>query len=276
LDEVTLTAGLYIIGTPIGNLGDISLRGLETIKGCGLIACEDTRVSQKLLSHYGIKVPLLAFHDHNEQNQTKRVVETILGGKAVGLISDAGMPLISDPGYKLIQACRELGIFITVIPGACAVLAGLILSGMPPHPFTFCGFAEPKQFGTWIHVPSTIIFFEAPHRLMKTLLAMQKSFVGREVAVVREITKRFEETVRGDFEKVIEHFEAHEPRGEIVIVLGPPEKQEHSREDIENILRPMLETMSVNEASKAAADMLGFSKREVYQIALSLKNANAY
>lgn len=270
LSPSPLKAGLYIIGTPIGNMGDITLRALETLKGCQLIACEDTRVSQKLLSHYSIKAPLVVFHDHNEATKATELADAIAQGKAVALISDAGMPLLSDPGYKLVRLCHTQGLYVTVLPGASAILAGLALSAMPPYPFMFCGFANPKSWHVWIETPATLIFFEAPHRIIKTLKSMACSFANRRVAVVREITKRFEETIEGTFEDVIKHFEIQTPRGEMVVVLSPPETCEASASDLDAYLSEALKTHSLRDASELAARTLGIGKREAYQRALHI------
>jgi 16S rRNA (cytidine1402-2'-O)-methyltransferase len=270
LPSAPLKAGLYIIGTPIGNMGDITLRALETLKGCQLIACEDTRVSHKLLSHYGVKAPLTVLHDHNEASKAPELAGAIMQGKAVALISDAGMPLLSDPGYKLVQLCREQGLYVTVLPGACSILAGLALSAMPPYPFMFCGFANPKSWHTWVETPATLVFFEAPHRIIKTLKNMATSFANRRVAVVREITKRFEETIEGRFEDVIAHVESHTPRGEMVVVLSPPKARETSASDLDAYLREALKTYSLRDASELAAQTFGVAKREAYQKALHI------
>ncbi len=271
MENMSLEGGLYIIGTPIGNLGDITLRALEILKHLDVIACEDTRVTQKLLSHFGISKKLLAFHDHNEEKLLSKIMGLINGGQAVGVVSDAGMPLISDPGFKLVRACHTQRLRVTVVPGPSAVLSALCLSGFPTDQFVFCGFANPKKWLAWQGTPATLIFFEAPHRLVKTLGQMAKDFNNREVAVVREITKRFEEVIRGDFKTVMGHFDVNPAKGEIVILLSPGEKIAADPLELEAFIKRSLETKAVKETSQLAAEKFGLPRKDTYNLALKLR-----
>lgn len=264
--------GLYCIATPIGNLQDMTFRAIETLKQCQIIACEDTRVSKKLLSHYGINTSLWAYHDHNAQQVRPKLIHAILQGNAVALISDAGTPLINDPGAKLVKQCQENKLFITTLPGPCSVISGLVLSGLTSHAFSFLGFFHAKKAQEWTHTPGTLVFFEAPHRLLSTLAKMSELFPNRDVAVVREITKMFEETVKGDFEAVIRHFESNEPRGEIVIVLGQKIKQEEIMPEILiSQITQSLKYFSLKDTVESMARLHNISKKEIYNICLQIK-----
>jgi 16S rRNA (cytidine1402-2'-O)-methyltransferase len=266
-----LKAGLYVVATPIGNLEDITLRALNVLKECDTVICEDSRVSRKLLNAYGIEKSLFIYHDHNADQVRPKIIQKLENQEKIAFITDAGMPLISDPGYKLVRACREHDLYVTVIPGASAVLAGLVLSAMPSDQFSFCGFANSSQFEKLRPIDSTLIFFESSSRLIKTLETMSKSFSNRKVSVVREITKMFEETKTGSFKDVIEYYKNHPPKGEIVIVLSPPETQETTDDDIDELLKKALLEMSLKDASEMIAITLGLPKKKVYQRALELK-----
>lgn len=268
---MTLKAGLYVVATPIGNLEDITLRALKVLKECDTIICEDSRVSRKLLNAYGIEKPLLVYHDHNADQIRPKIISKLENQEKMAFITDAGMPLISDPGYKLVRACREHNIFITVIPGASAVLAGLVLSAMPSDRFSFCGFADASQFEELKSMKGTLIFFESSPRLVKNLETMSKTFSNRTVSVVREITKMFEETKTGTFQEVIQYYTDKPPRGEIVIVLSPPETLEATDENIDDLLTNALSEMSLKDASDMVATTLGLPRKKVYQRALELK-----
>ena len=267
-----LKPGLYCIATPIGNLKDITLRALETLKQCDIIVCEDTRVSRKLLSHYGITKTLWTYHDHNANDKRAEILNAIHDGKSIVLISDAGTPLVSDPGTKLVRACQEAGFYITTLPGASAVLAALVLSGLMSHSFAFVGFCETKHMKQWQHFNGTLVFFESPHRLVQTLTLMDAVFHNRDVAVIREITKMFEEVKKGDFESVVSYYEAHPPRGEIVIVLGEPTIDiSVSDSTIDAALINALETESIKDAAHIVATTFDLPKKEVYKRALAIK-----
>ena len=268
-----VTPGLYIVATPIGNRGDITLRALSVLSKADIICCEDTRTSLKLLQTFGISKPLWSYHDHNGDKVRPKIIQALKEHKIIALISDAGMPLISDPGYKLVRACYENHLPLTTIPGASAVLAGLVLSGMPSDRFMFCGFVQAKDFCDLQFIPATLVFFEAPQRLLDSISAMQNSFPNREIAVVREITKRFEEAVFGSYEEVMHHFsEQPSIRGEFVIVLSPPKKQLIQNVEIDATLIRLMQDHSLKEASQIVAQTLGLSRKQVYQRALWIKN----
>ncbi len=270
--SLRLQRGLYLIATPIGNLGDITLRALDTLKDCDVIACEDTRVSGKLLSAYGIHKPVISYHDHNADRMRPLILDRIASGQAVALISDAGSPLISDPGYKLVQRCYEAGLPVAFLPGASAVIAGLILSGLPTDRFLFAGFADKKAYSELSPLGMTLVFFESAQRLVVTLKDMALAFSNRTVAVVREITKRFEEVRRGTFEEVIQFYEEKgPPKGEVVLALSPPVAQAVALTDIDQLLRQTLKTHSIRDACTLVAGTLGIPRKQIYQRALTLQ-----
>lgn len=257
---------LYIISTPIGNLEDISLRAIDTLKLVDHILCEDTRVSIKLLQHLGIKGNLMVYNDHNALEVIPKVIELIKSkGLTFALISDAGTPLVSDPGYKLVNACIENDISYTVIPGASAVTSALILSGLPSDRFTFAGFADSSKFNKLSSINSTLIFFESPNRVVKTLESMRGVFPNRTVAVVREITKMYESTIRGNYDSVIEHFKGNQPKGEFVILLSPPVRSVD--DDIRSLIPlidGLIDKLSKKDLSALLAKYSGISKNSIY------------
>jgi 16S rRNA (cytidine1402-2'-O)-methyltransferase len=216
---------LSLVATPIGNLADITLRALETLKSADVIACEDTRHSMRLLQHYEIRKPLVSYHEHNEARRTAELIEQIAAGKHVAVISDAGLPGISDPGHRLLRACQERGLPYTIIPGASAVLTALIGSGFEAEPFFYGGFLPPKSGGRERDVllalarEITSVFFESPHRIVRTLEVLAQHAPEREICVARELTKTFEEYRRGKAAEVLAHYVAHPPKGEIVLVV---------------------------------------------------------
>lgn len=267
--------GLYCIATPIGNLKDITLRAIEVLQSCHIIACEDTRVSAKLLSHYGIHKTKWSYHDHNAKEMRPKIIEAIQKGSVIALISDAGTPLISDPGTKLVKECQDLGLYVTTLPGPSAVLSALVLSGLMSHAFTFLGFFDKKHALTFQETPSSLVFFESPHRLIETLILMKDLFPKRSCAIIREITKMYEEVIRGDFETVIHHFNEKEPRGEIVIVISAPlEEHAPNDQDITHDLSVAMSTLSFKDAVDAVAKMHHVSKKRVYQLGLLKKEEN--
>jgi len=218
---------LYIVGSPIGNLSDISLRALETLRQVDLIAAEDTRRIKILLSHYEIEKPLISFHEFNEAKRTAELIENLCRGESIALVSDAGMPSISDPGYRLVTRCQQENIPVTVIPGPSAVITALVGSGLPTDEFHFGGFLPVKsgrrerELRTALERDCTSIYFESPYRLIKTLDALHALEPDRVICVARELTKHFEEFRRGAVSEVREHFAAHAPRGEITLLLAP-------------------------------------------------------
>lgn len=269
-----ITPGLYLVGVPIGNRGDISLRALFTLTHVDVIYCEDTRVSKVLLDTYGIRTSLKSYHEHNADRMRPQIIKALQEGKSIALISDAGMPLISDPGFKLVRSCQEADLLVTCVPGPSAVLTGLVLSGMSSGQFFYGGFVDSKDYVKYQGISSTLIFFESPHRLLQTLETMSLIFANRQIAVVRELTKKFEEIVRGSFDEVLEKFKQREKiLGEFVLVLSPPEmvNEQHSDENLDRALLEALEHHRVKDACTLVAGALGLPKKQVYARALLLK-----
>ncbi|MFE0013468.1 16S rRNA (cytidine(1402)-2'-O)-methyltransferase [Mesorhizobium sp. NPDC059054] len=277
-----LEAALYLVATPIGNLADITLRALETLASADLVACEDTRVSRVLLERYGIRRRTTAYHEHNAAEAGPRLIAALEQGQSVALISDAGTPLVSDPGYRLVGEAIERGIRVVPIPGPSAALAALTASGLPSDTFLFAGFLPAKtgQRQTRLEelkgVPSTLIFFESPRRLAETLEAMAEVLGGaRQAAIGRELTKTFEEIRPGTLAELAAHYaEADTPKGEIVICVGPPLAQTESPEDIDRLLLSLAAEMPASKAASEAAKMTGGQKQVLYRRLLELKEAN--
>lgn len=277
-----MKSGLYIIATPIGNLSDMSSRAIETLSSVDVIACEDTRMSKKLLSLLGISInkSFLPLHDHNEDSQANKLIELIRDeGKSIALISDAGSPLISDPGYKLIRRCREQNIYITTIPGCCALICALQLAGLPTNRFLFAGFIPNKEkarfdtFENLKNLDATLVFYESANRIVKTLTVVNEVFPLREVAIAREISKIYEECLNGTALDLINHFNAKEPKGEMVLMISPPLADENNQEiDIAALLHEKLAQTSLKTAVKEVVAEHKLNKNEVYEIALQIKN----
>lgn len=268
---------LLLVATPIGNLGDITARALDGLRSADLIACEDSRVTAKLLRHAGIETPLLPYHDHNAESVRPKLLARIAAGERVALVSDAGTPLISDPGYKLVQAAVEAGLAVTMLPGPSAPIMALALSGLPSDRFLFGGFLPPKSAARRVAVQEaararvTLIFFETAPRLLESLRDLLAVLGDRRAAVARELTKMFEEVRRDTLSALIEHYhEAGPPKGEIVVVVGPPEEEGPSAGDVDALLRRALMTMSVKDAAATVAAATGEPKRSIYARALEL------
>ncbi len=283
-----LPAGLYIIATPIGNIEDITLRALKTLGKADLIACEDTRVSGKLTSYYDISTPKTPYHDHNADAMRPKLLAMLREGKRIALISDAGMPLVSDPGYKLVAACAAENIPVTCIPGASASLAALALSGLPTDKFMFAGFLPVKSAARRTalaeirDVPATLIFYETGPRLAKSLQDMLDVLGDRSVAIARELTKKFEEVKRDTLSNLLDIYAGGgETRGEIVVVVGAPEaggSRSWTEADIDALIIDMIENqgMSVKDAAAYVSAQSGLKKRDVYQRALILNKKRGY
>jgi 16S rRNA (cytidine1402-2'-O)-methyltransferase len=274
-----LSPGLYVVATPIGNLGDVTLRALETLAAADLIACEDTRVSRVLTDRYGISTRLTAYHDHNAERQRPRILAALADGKSVALVSDAGTPLVSDPGYRLVNAALAAGHTVVPVPGASAVLAALVASGLPSDAFLFAGFLPPKEvarrkrLAALAATPATLIFFESPQRLSASLADMASALGGgRQCVVARELTKTFE-TLRRDSLAALAAQLAEEPppRGEIVVLVGPPQDEAPAAEDVDALLIELLKEHPVSEAAAEAAARTGLPRRELYRRALDLR-----
>lgn len=273
--------GLYIVATPIGNIADISERGKTLLAEADVIACEDTRIAKKLLGLLNISLngkKFVMFHDHNEQDKAQEIIDYVNNGLTVVQVSDAGSPLISDPGYKLVRRCRKQNVPFTVVPGCCAIICALQMSGLPTNRFMFAGFIPNKDkaredlFRELAPIDTTLVFYETAPRLLKTLTAAAPFFAGREFAVAREITKLYEECRSGSAEELIAHFEQNPPKGEIVLMIAPPAENSYPKVDIEKVL---VEKMSVIPLKSAVAECVkeyGLNKNEVYRLAVRLKN----
>jgi 16S rRNA (cytidine1402-2'-O)-methyltransferase len=276
-----LAPGLYVVATPIGNLGDITLRALQTLAGADLIACEDTRITRKLLDRYAIATPLTPYHDHNAAKARPGLLRRLAEGAAIALVSDAGTPLISDPGYKLVRAAQVAGHLITALPGPSAVLTALTVAGLPTDQFFFVGFLPPKQAARRARIaelaplPATLVLFESGPRIAATLADLAAGLAAnREAALCRELTKLHEEIKRGDLASLAEACSGDELRGEIVIVIAPPQAPvQMGAAESEGLLREALERLSLKDAVAAVAQLTGKRRREIYQSALALQKA---
>lgn len=273
----TFPPGLYLVATPIGNLGDITLRALEALKAADLIACEDTRVSGKLLRHFGIRRPTLSYNDHNGEARRPQIMNALREGRRVALVSDAGTPLISDPGYKLAREAQAENIHVTALPGASSVLAALSLSGLPTDRFFFAGFLPAKSQGRkkaiaeLAAIPSTLVLFESAARLPESLAALHEGLGDRDAAVARELTKLYEEARRDTLAGLAAHYaQSGAPKGEVVVVIGPPGEMKKSQGEIESLLVLLLESHSVKDAAAIAAEQTGRPRKEIYALALKL------
>ena len=275
-----LKSGLYLISTPIGNLQDISQRALDVLNEAPIVACEDTRMTKKLFSLLGLPwhKKFITYQDHNEEQQAQQLIDIINEGNVMALVSDAGAPLISDPGYKLVSKCREQGVYVTAVPGACAVITALQLSGLPTNRFLFAGFIPNKDkaradlFNELKNINTTLIFYETAPRLLKTLEQAAEIFGGRKISVIRELTKMYEEVQTGSFAMVQAHFEENEPKGEFVFIVSPPEEPQYSVADVRELLAKRLQETSLKTAVKELSEQFGLNKNEVYALALELKN----
>jgi len=275
-----LAAGLYILATPIGNARDISLRALETLKGCDVIAAEDTRVTSKLLSIHGISRPLIPYNDHNAPQMRPKILDRLGQGGAVALVSDAGTPLVSDPGYKLVREAIAMGVSVIALPGPSAVLAGLTLSGLPSDRFLFAGFLSSRAgerqsaLQELKGVRATLIFFESAQRLGESLAALADVLGDRQAAVARELTKMHEEVRRGALRELAAHYEkAGAPRGEVTLVVAPPLAEVPDDARIDAALSSALAFMPVKAAAELIAGLTGGSRKQIYARALELKDA---
>ncbi|WP_439501287.1 16S rRNA (cytidine(1402)-2'-O)-methyltransferase [Aminobacter ciceronei] len=273
-----LTPALYLVATPIGNLGDITLRALETLAGADHVACEDTRVTRVLLDRYGIRQRPTAYHEHNAGEAGPRLIEALENGRSVALVSDAGTPLVSDPGFRLVGLAQERGIRVVPIPGASAVLAALTASGLPSDAFFFAGFLPVKdgQKRTRLEevrtVPGTLIFFESPRRVADTLEAMADVLGARQAAIGRELTKAFEEIRTGTLAELAAHYAAADtPKGEIVICVAPPAERTETADDVDKLLLSLAKEMPASKAAAEAARMTGQQKPALYRRLLELK-----
>jgi 16S rRNA (cytidine1402-2'-O)-methyltransferase len=274
-----IAPGLHIVATPIGNLGDVTLRALATLAAVDVIACEDTRVTRKLLDRFAIATPLTPYHDHNAATVRPKLLRRLAEGAAIALVSDAGTPLISDPGYKLVRAAQDAGYNVTALPGPSSVLAALTVAGLPTDQFVFAGFLPPKSAARRARIrelgriPATLVLFESGPRLGTTLADLASELGGREAAICRELTKMHEEVRRGPLATLAQASASGEIRGEFVLVIAPPHQQQRpSAEDADALLRQALARASLKDAVGEVAAATGLPRRELYQRALTLSN----
>lgn len=263
--------------TPIGNLGDMSFRAREVLEQADIIACEDTRVTGKLLAYFDIKTPAMAYHDHNEQRVLPQLMERLDAGQVVALVSDAGTPLISDPGYRLVHDARKAGFLVSSIPGASAIMAALASAGLPTDRFMFAGFlpsktlARRKVLTELADLRATLVFYESPKRLKDSLQDIAQVLGERDAAICRELTKLFEEVRSGTLPELAEHYKnADRPKGEIVIIVGPPQETEVTEDQLDLALSKALESLSVKEAVASVTFTTGLKRKQVYARALEL------
>jgi 16S rRNA (cytidine1402-2'-O)-methyltransferase len=282
-DAPRLLGGLYPVATPIGNLRDITLRALEILASADLVACEDTRVTRKLLDHYGLSTPLLAYHDHNAAAVRPKILRRLAAGDAIALVSDAGTPLISDPGYRVVREAIAAGVAVTSAPGASSALMALTVAGLPTDRFFFEGFLPTKdtarraRIAELARIPATLVLFEAGPRIAETLAALASALGPRYAAIARELTKLHEEVRRGDLASLAADYAAGaETRGEMVIVIAPPASEPASAADIDALLASALARTSVKEAVAEVASATGAPRRAVYGRALELAKAGKH
>ena len=274
----TIMSGLYLVATPIGNLDDLSMRTIEILQTVDIIACEDTRITSKLLNKYAIKNKKITYHEHNAERTRLTLINMISSGKSVALVSDAGTPIISDPGYKLVRECIEKNFNITAIPGANAAITGLILSGLPANRFMFVGFLSSKknqrdkELAELSCVQTTLIFYESTKRLVTTLRSRLAFLGDRPAAVARELTKRHEEIRRESISLLLDYYHGiAPPKGEIVIVVGPPLKKNNlSNSDLDVLILKQLQTLSVRDTTAKLAFDTKLPKRHIYSRAIKL------
>ena len=278
-----MSAQLFVVATPIGHLDDMSYRAIDVLKSVSLIAAEDTRTSAQLMKHFNISTPLTACHEHNESNKIDILIQKLLNGEDMALISDAGTPLISDPGFKLVRAAQANGIRVIPVPGACAAIAALSAVGLPSDRFSFQGFLASKQSQRLQQLEKlkdetqTLIFYEAPHRILDSVKDMAAVFgADRPVGFAREITKTFETIKKMALGELVEFIAAdhHQQKGEIVLVVGGAnEEKDIEQEKLDQLLQRLLQDLSVKAASQLAADLTGIKKKIAYQRALVLSQA---
>lgn len=276
-----LKPGLTLVATPIGNARDITLRALDALREADAIACEDTRMARRLMDMHGITLgqrPLIAYHEHNAREALPRLMDLIEGGARVIYLSDAGTPMIADPGYRLAEAVIGAEQGLSALPGPCAAVMALTLSGLPSDRFTFCGFAPNRSgqrqsfYREFLTAPGTLIFYESPRRLADALGDMAAVFGARDAAMARELSKAFEEVRRGTLAELAAHYaEAGAPKGEVVILVGPAQEAPPDAESLDAALVAALAEMSVKDAARFVSESLGLPRKQVYERALALK-----
>jgi 16S rRNA (cytidine1402-2'-O)-methyltransferase len=271
---------LYIVGTPIGNLEDITFRAVRILQTVDLIAAEDTRHTGRLLQHFQIKTPQMSYHEHNQNSRIPELLEHLTHGKAIALVSDAGMPGISDPGYELVKACVDAGITVVPIPGASAAITALSAAGLPTDRFVFEGFLSAKSQQRREHLeslqtePRTLIFYESPHRLRETLQDLAEVWGSdRQIVLARELTKLYEEFWRGTIAEAIAHYSQREPQGEYTLLLAgnPPGESQLTEDELKSELQQLMsQGISRSQASRQLTKFTSLNRRQVYQIALAI------
>lgn len=275
-----LAPGLYIVSTPIGNLGDMTLRAISVLARADLVLCEDTRRSRTLFAHFGIRRELRSYHEHNAARERPRVVAKLKQGKSVALIADAGTPLISDPGFKLVRESAEMGCQIFSVPGPSAVISALTVSGLPTESFFFAGFlpakaqARRRLLEELAVIPATLVLYETPVRIRETVETVNRVLPGREIVIARELTKQYEEVLRGNPGPILERLEHQPAKGEIVLLIAPPQTgraSQASDEDIRRELRIAMDQESLRDAVKLVAEMLKVQRKRVYSLALEME-----
>jgi len=272
-----------LVATPIGNLSDISSRAIDALRRADLVLCEDTRTTARLLRHHGIDSRTSPLHDHNEEGRIPALLDAVRGGATIAVVSDAGTPLVSDPGFRLVRAAIAAGLPVTAIPGPNAAVMALVLSGLPPQPFLFLGFPPPRSaarlatFGRLraaerAGLAATLLWHEAPHRLAETLADLAAQFGNRPAAVARELTKRFEEVRRGTLPDLAAHYAVHAARGEITVVVGPAPEEATGADDLDAQLRQAMQGNSLKDAAALVAAATGLPRKTVYARALALSS----
>jgi 16S rRNA (cytidine1402-2'-O)-methyltransferase len=283
MTDLVRRPGLYVVATPIGNLGDVTLRALDTLRTVDLIACEDTRVTARLLAHYQIEKPLVSLHQHNERKAAARVLDALQAGKAVALVSDAGTPVVSDPGANLVEAVRAAGIPVVALPGPSAVATAWSVSGMPETGFLFHGFLPArsaerrKLLQSLAAVPYALVFYEAPHRVVDTARDLAEVLGGeRRSVVARELTKRFESVHACPLGELVDWLAADEnrQRGEFVLIVGGADEKAPLRADAENVLRRVLEELPPAAAARLASQLCGVPRQALYELAVRFKETS--
>ncbi len=273
-----MSGRLFLVGTPIGNLGDLSPRGLQTLELADFIAAEDTRVTLKLLTHFGLKKPLVSYHDHNLRQKGEEILRRLQNGESCAIVTDAGMPCISDPGEDLVRLCREHGIPISVVPGPSAAISALAASGLATSRFSFEGFLSVKKNSRRDHLltlqqdPRTLIFYEAPHKLVETLKDLYAYLGDREIALCRELTKVHEEVIRTTLAQVQALYQEQAPRGEFVLVVsGAPQEADSAltlEDAVELVLQRVQDGQPLSQSAREVASITGFKKGALYKAAL--------
>ena len=274
--------GLYIVSTPIGNSGDLSHRAANVLTDSSLIVCEDTRVTAKILNVYGIRTPTMSYHDYNSRKQLPRILTRLKKGDPIALVCDAGTPLISDPGYRLVEACISISIPVSTIPGPSSFLAALVISGLPTDQFFFQGFLPNKpsarlsQLRTLAHIPGSLVFLESTKRLPSMLANALETLGNRRAAICRELTKKFEEVTRGELKELAETYaKSDPPRGEVCVVIGPAKNNKKiSDTDLDQLLSQVLGKKSIRDASLNIAKITGLSRQQIYTRAIALTKQN--